>query len=1120
MQQQQNPLVDFYNQLPPELQEKIKLLPFEKQQEVLTQLMQKYQEQSRNQQFTEGGEVDSQQIMQMVTQTLQQGIQPEEVIQMLVEQGIPQEQAMQVIQKVMQSVQNQSEQEQQFTDGGQAQNIPVEAERNENITIQDGQQPQVDGGYLEQQSYNPVTGQSTYEIPDDEFNQTHENGGVNMELTEGDVINSDKTKIPIDFKVYGKNFKNKTFKDASDYLSKQETKIQDDFSKKVKEGKTDKVSEISLQIMLAKLGKNRDELNELQEQVLESKKQEEYNKSLKSGLAEYGKVVLEMNKAEHGFNTSLDRYLNYKVTDRPVLKAAEGLNASIEKFSKFADKVTSDSNMSIKDIMSAYKQSGLGNVTSFNNSSFKTPVSFDYKPKNVTVPKQEIFSTINSVANKYGVDPALMFTMADIESTFNPNATSKTGAAGLFQFTKGTGKQYGISGEKRYDLQANTDAGARLLLDNQKILIKNGIEPTPVYIYLAHQLGAEGAIELYNNITKGTPISNTTKSNMGLNFGKKSAEQYLAETTKKVMSRYDGYVIKLQQKDADLSLNAHQLKQQYQLPYQLKEIKSDLYNFGVKGIIERLKANTYKPTVSNTQQQSSQFNYGGKIYADEGLTLVPNNIKKYQKENEEGNSEFWKNIYDYYSSEQSPLTTKFNYKKDQELTPQLQKAFQTFLFDNLGEDFIRQYLSTQEPSNIAKKYKINNSDLFLDKEKVPTDVLKNVYVDGLRGWRVPIVKLVNEISLPHGQNFSSNNINYTTYPNQSINKYNTPTGQIYYFNPGNERLKFNTDEEYNEYIKDKQNPQLLNNRYYYYDKDKNKFINPYIKDKNVITEKDPNLGALVRAKGVVVGGGRTAIPDRGVPTTQENKTSWMDKLKYGLRESLPYLRNIALMREKQFEPILQQKPYDNPYDNMRTDYNIQSNLNENQRALLTQMGDTRGNPSVRNARMAQIIANMQNNNNQLYTQKYNQELELENQKVMGQSQYRGQLDDINRGLKKQFEHEVLQTREVARQQKNMAIDNMMNDYLRKQEQNQAIDLSLLETNYDWNPYTGKYEFNKEKAERNFAEKKYLAKNSSSSDNSKIIEGADGESYEIITPKSGKPIIRKIEKKYGGKVVKY
>ena len=156
----------------------------------------------------------------MVEQALQQGMQPEEVVQMLVEQGIPQEQAMQIIQQVMQSVQEQP-QEQQFAMRGKTQGIPVEAERNENITVQDGQEPQVDGGYLEQQSHNPITGQSTYEIPDNGHSETHDNGGVNMQLSEGDVVNSDKTKIPIDFKIYGKSFKNKTFKDASDYLSKQ-----------------------------------------------------------------------------------------------------------------------------------------------------------------------------------------------------------------------------------------------------------------------------------------------------------------------------------------------------------------------------------------------------------------------------------------------------------------------------------------------------------------------------------------------------------------------------------------------------------------------------------------------------------------------------------------------------------------------------------------------------------------------------------------------------------------------------------------------------------------------------------------------------------------------------------
>jgi hypothetical protein len=285
--QESNLLMEFYNQLPPELQEKIAVLPPEKQQEVLMQLLTKFnnsqQNVENNQQFAEGGEVDSQQIMQMVAQALQQNTPPEQILQMLVEQGIPQEQATQIIEQVMLQMQEQQP-EQEFQDGGQAQSIPVEAERNENITVQDGQQPQVEGGYLEQQSHNPITGQSTYEIPDNGHSETHNNGGVNMQLSEGDVVNSDKTKIPIDFKIYGKSFKNKTFKDASDYLSKQENKVQDDYANRIKEGKTDKVSDGTLQIILAKLGKSRNELNELQEQVLESKKQKEANDSLKSSV--------------------------------------------------------------------------------------------------------------------------------------------------------------------------------------------------------------------------------------------------------------------------------------------------------------------------------------------------------------------------------------------------------------------------------------------------------------------------------------------------------------------------------------------------------------------------------------------------------------------------------------------------------------------------------------------------------------------------------------------------------------------------------------------------------------------------------------------------------------------
>lgn len=933
---QSNPLMEFYNQLPPELQEKIQMLPSEKQQEVLMQLMQKYQEQGQ----------------------------------------------------------------QQFAMGGKTQGISVEAERNENITVQDGQQPQVDGGYLEQQSHNPITGQSTYEIPDNGHSETHDNGGVNMQLSEGDVVNSDKTKIPIDFKIYGKSFKNKTFKDASDYLSKQENKVQDDYANRIKEGKTDKVSDGTLQIILAKLGKSRNELNELQEQVLESKKQKEANESLKSSVAEYGKVVLEMNKAEHGFNSSLDRYLNYKVTDRPVMKAADGLNASLEKFSKFADKVQSNPNGSIQDIMNAYKQSGLSVSPQSSYKSFKNSISFDYKPKNVTIPKQEIFSSIHSASNKYGVDPALMFTMADIESSFNPNATSKTGAAGLFQFTKGTGKQYGIEGEKRYDLNANTDAGARLLLDNQKILIKNGIEPTPVYTYLAHQLGAGGAIQLYNNITKGTPIPASTMSNMGLNFGKKSAEQYLAETTKKVMSRYDGYTNKLQEKDANLSLDAHQIKQQYQLPYQPEEIKSDLYNFGIKGITERLKTNSYKPTTINTPQQSSNFAYGGKIYAQDGF-----NFSIWEGDKTKPGL----NKADYTVDDLNFIAKNYFPNIKFESNKQLQEAIIPYLNENFGG--YQNYVKPITP-NAYKKQNLPNS---LYDDKFGDD------------WNTAIKLLKENTLFPRPINSNAFTPAQDPWlPSQEIKE--IPIG-------ASSENGIPTDNA------------------------------PIVNEKSRDVNKKRAVG--------------------GVHDIEE-KTSWMDKLTYGAKQAIPLLSNIALAAEEQFNPVLQQKPYDNPYDNMRTDTSIQSNLDDNYRALLTQMADERGNPSVRSARLAQGVANMQNINNQLYTQKYNQDLALENQKTIGQSQYRGQLDDINRGLRKQHEQEILQTEEVGRLQKKMATDNIVNNYLRKQEENQAIKLALMETNFDWNKFTQDYEANPEKMKKNFSLQKYLSKNSSTNNGDNII----------------------------------
>ena len=224
----------------------------------------------------------------------------------------------------------------------------------------------------------------------------------------------------------------------------------------------------------------------------------------------------------------------------------------------------------------------------------------------------------------------------------------------------------------------------------------------------------------------------------------------------------------------------------------------------------------------------------------------------------------------------------------------------------------------------------------------------------------------------------------------------------------------------------------------------------------------------------------------------ENPLNILDRLKYAARESLPYLDNLRLMREGRIMPTLQQKPYQNPYDNMVTDINIQSNLNDIDRGMLAMMAQAMGNPSLRNTRMAQFRAIADNNKNQLYSQKYNQENQLKNTKNIGQMEYLNKREDVNRELRKRYEAEMLQTIENQRQQRHFAMNQMMNDYLRKQEQNNARDLSLLDTNYDWNPYTNQYESNEEKTASNFAYKK-MTHSPSKSKNNNIVK-LDGEEY--------------------------
>jgi hypothetical protein len=79
--------------------------------------------------------------------------------------------------------------------------------------------------------------------------------------------------------------------------------------------------------------------------------------------------------------------------------------------------------------------------------------------------------------------------------------TSKSSAGGIYQFTDGTGKQYGLNSfDDKNDAGKATNAAIRLTLDNYKQL-KNvlGRDPTPGELYLAHQQGAGGVEKLLAN---------------------------------------------------------------------------------------------------------------------------------------------------------------------------------------------------------------------------------------------------------------------------------------------------------------------------------------------------------------------------------------------------------------------------------------------------------------------------------------------------------------------------------------------------------------------------------------------------------------------------------------------
>jgi len=139
-----------------------------------------------------------------------------------------------------------------------------------------------------------------------------------------------------------------------------------------------------------------------------------------------------------------------------------------------------------------------------------TIASRDVKPQVVPVSDASMKSYVAEAAQKYDVNPALIDSMIQVESNYNPLAISPKGAEGLMQLMPATARRFGV--QNTFDPRDNIHGGVKYLKFLQETFKDDRLA-------IAAYNAGEGAVTKYNNVPPYPETMNYV-AQVGKRYGK------------------------------------------------------------------------------------------------------------------------------------------------------------------------------------------------------------------------------------------------------------------------------------------------------------------------------------------------------------------------------------------------------------------------------------------------------------------------------------------------------------------------------------------------------------------------------------------------------------------------